>query len=81
MTQPTKLRGPDEDRMLTPLEACTLPESPVRGLVGRDAMYSLIKDGLIDSVKVGRRIFVRMSALRAWLDRGAPLHSTNDNAK
>lgn len=78
-------RGPKDDPCFTIREAVDSDESPVIGMLGREALYQLVRDGVIPAIRIGRRggrrdkggaggkLFVRTSDLRAWLDAGAPL--------
>ncbi len=40
--------------------------------LGRTRVYQLINEGVLDTVKVGRRRLVKMDSLRRVLDDGAP---------
>jgi excisionase family DNA binding protein len=45
--------------------------------IGRNGAYELVGSGLLRSVKIGRRIIVPKSELRAFLDRKDDLRGPN----
>jgi excisionase family DNA binding protein len=40
--------------------------------LGRTSIYALIKEGRLETVKVGRRTLVKTTSVRALLGEGAP---------
>jgi excisionase family DNA binding protein len=37
--------------------------------IGRDAAYSLVREGTLPSIRLGRRILIPRGALEAWVRR------------
>ena len=62
---------------------CVTPTEATRLLsVGRTKMYSLLKNGEIPSVRVGRKILIPTAELEAWLHRAStsPHHKGGGDA-
>lgn len=54
-----------EKPLLTPTEYL----GEMRGAIGRNSLYGLIRAGRIRHVKVGRKILIPRSELENWLER------------
>jgi excisionase family DNA binding protein len=54
--------------------AFSVDEAAMRAGLGRDAIYSAIREGKLEAKKMGRRTLVTDGALRRFLDALPPLH-------
>lgn len=41
--------------------------------LGRNRLYAAMRTGALPSVRVGKRICIRLSALNQWVEAGAPM--------
>ena len=53
--------------------AFSVDEAALRAGLGRDAIYSAVRDGKLEAKKMGRRTLVTADALRRFLDALPPL--------
>jgi excisionase family DNA binding protein len=56
----------DDDKI--PKMAFSVSEAAMRTGLGRDAIYSAVREGKLEAKKMGRRTLVTADALRRYLD-------------